>query len=369
MVMHVGDTPKDLTKIVNRFDLHFTDDFINFLSREGMSVAFTTYEGGKLVTIGPGNGNAVVAERNFERCMALMVEKDSIWISTFHNIIQLENGLLPGQTWQGQWDRMYLPRISMFTGGVDMHEIMRANDGYLYGVVTGYNCIARICPNERGSFSPYWKPPFIDQIMPEDRCHLNGLCMEDGELAYVTMVAQTNKVLEWKEHRDDGGIIMDVRTNKVVAEGLCMPHTPRLYNGDLWFLEAGKGYLCKLDLKTGEIDRSLWLPGFLRGLHFYKNYAFICCSAPRDETFNGLPLDQELKDRGVKSRCSLDVIDMNTMEVVHSSSISGAVKEIYDVALIENTRAPLLHGLLGEDVRKISVYGEDTTALGPLADR
>lgn len=369
MIMRVGDTPEDLTKIVNRFDLHLKGDFLNFLSAENMSVTFTTYEGGKLILVGPGNNGPVVAERDFERCMALMVEGEDIWISTFHNVLHLENAILPKQRWNEHWDRLYLPRTSIFTGGVDMHEIMRANDGHMYGVVTGHNCIAQICPSSRGSFAPYWKPPFIDAIVPEDRCHLNGLCLEEGELAYVTMVAQTNTAQEWKKHRDDGGVIMDVRTNEVVAEGLCMPHTPRLFKGDLWFLEAGKGYLCKLDLKTGVVDRPLWLPGFLRGLHFYKNYAFICCSAPRDKTFNGLPLDKELEDRGVQSRCSLDVINMDTMELEYSCSITGAVKEIYDVGLLENCRQPLLHGFLGEDIRKITVYGDDTTNLGALSKR
>ena len=96
--------------------------------------------------------------------MATCVEKDNIWISTHHNVWQLENGLDEGQYFDGQWDRVYLPRASFITGGVDVHDIMRANDGHLYGVITGYNCIARITHDEKGSFSPHWKPPFINKL-------------------------------------------------------------------------------------------------------------------------------------------------------------------------------------------------------------
>jgi len=234
-------------------------------------------------------------------------------------------------------------------------------------VVTGYNCIARLNHDEKGCFSPFWKPPFIDEIISEDRCHLNGLCMEEGELAFVTMVSQTNKNAEWKEHRDEGGIIMDVRNNEVVASGLCMPHTPLLRDGVLWFLEAGKGNLCRIDLKKGkEVERVLWRPGFLRGLHFYKNYAFICSSAPRDETFDDLPLEKELEEKDLEPRCALDVIDVDTMELAYSITITGHVKEIYDVALLENCRQPLLHGFLGEEIQKIIVLGEDESDLGAL---
>ena len=30
------------------------------------------------------------------------------------------------------------------------------------------------------NFVPLWRPPFISRLAPEDRCHLNGLAMEDG---------------------------------------------------------------------------------------------------------------------------------------------------------------------------------------------
>ncbi|MCB9989738.1 MAG: TIGR03032 family protein [Rhodospirillales bacterium] len=370
MIRRVGDTPDKEEDIVNRFDLHLNDPFINFLSTENMSIALTTYQGGKLIVVGPGQVSATVAERNFERCMALYVEEDrNIWISTHHNIWKLENGLEPDQIWHGQWDRMYLPRSAYVTGGVDMHEIVRASDGFLYGVVTGWNCIARIAHDEKGSFAPYWRPPFIDATVFEDRCHLNGLCLDDGTLSYVSMVSQSNVNLGWKGDRECGGLIMDMRTNEIVASGLCMPHTPRIHRGDLWFLEAGKGYLCKLDRKSGEIERIMWRPGFLRGLHFHKNYAFICSSAPRDENFQGLPLDQELKKRKEEARCALDVINIDTMTVDYSITITGSVKEIYDVALLEGCRQPLLYGVFGEDIRKIVICGKDESAQGALHDR
>ncbi len=370
-IQRIGDTPVKEEDILNRFDVHFTPEFRAWLSEESISLALTTYEGGKLIIVGPGlNGETIVNERNFERCMALHVEKDrNIWISTHHNIWQLENALEPGKHLNDQWDRAYFPRSSHITGGVDMHEIMKANDGHLYGVVTGHNCIARITHEEKGSFSPYWKPPFIDVVLPEDRCHLNGMCLENGELAYASMVSTSNKAGEWRKDREAGGLIMDMRTDEIVAEGLCMPHTPRMYNGGLWFLEAGKGYLCKLDVKTGEVERVLWRPGFLRGLHFYKDYAFICCSCPRDKHFEGLPLDQELKDRDQEAQCSMDIIDLKKMECLHSITITGHVKEIYDVAILENCRQPLLYGIFGEDIRKIVVYGENQTEQGALGKR
>lgn len=370
----VGDTPDDLSQVQNPFHLHFEGGFRQWLAEEDISLALTTYEGGKLIIIGPGlQGGTIVTERNFERCMAMYVEDHRhIWISTHHHIWRLENGLDQGLFYDGTWDRVYLPRSAHVTGGVDVHDLVIAKDGYLYGVITGYNCIARIDHKAKGSFTPYWKPSFISAIVGEDRCHLNGFCLdEDGNLAYASVVGRSDKNSGWRDKKKDGGMIIDMRTDKIIAKKLSMPHTPRIYeeDGSLWFLEAGRGWLCRIDPETGEVEHKLWRPGFLRGLRFYKNYALICCSSPRDKTFEGLPLDEELEKNKAEPRCALDVVDMNTMEVIHSVEITGAVKEIYDVALLPECRQPLLYGIAGDDVRKIVVLGPDESDKGAISKR
>lgn len=365
-IAQVGDTPQN---VINPFHLHLTSEFRLWLAAEGISLALTTYEGAKLVLIGPGlQGGTTVTERNFERCMALTVESDrSIWVSTHHHIWRLENGLQPNRQLDG-WDRIYLPRAAHVTGGVDVHDLSCDAAGNLFGVVTLYNCVARI-GGGYGSFSPFWRPPFISSIIAEDRCHLNGFCMEDDLPAYASLVGVSDQENGWRAHRNDGGVLIDMRTDRIIAQGLSMPHTPRLHQGRLWFLEAGRGWLCRVDPVTGNVERLLWRPGFLRGLRFYGRYAFVCSSKPRDDTFKGLHLDKELEQRGESARCALDIIDIEDMRVVHSIEITGSVRELYDIAVLPGCRQPLLYGIEGEDIRKIVVLGEDCTGQGPLARR
>ena len=355
-----GDTPAD--NIKDPFHLHIKEELRAWLAQESLSLALTTYEGGKLIVIGSGReGGTTVSERNFERCMAMHVEgSGEIWISTNHCVWRLENALNKGQN-LNEWDSVYIPRTAHVTGCIDIHDLVIANEDHLFGVITAYNCIARLNPVRIGSFEPFWSPPFISGIYSEDRCHLNGFCTgENGNLLYATMVSQTNEDTAWRDHRKNGGTIINIQTNDVVATGLSMPHTPRLYKGQLWVLEAGSGWLCHVDVQTGEFERVLWRPGFLRGLRFYKNYAFICSSMPRDQYFHGLPLDNILKERGETARCAVDIIDMETMNIVHSLEITGAVKEIYDVALLENCKQPLLYGIQGEEARRIVVVGDSS---------
>ncbi len=62
---------------------------------------------------------------------------------------------------------------------LDAHDVGLLRDGRIVFVNTQFNCLARP-PSARHSFTPLWKPPFISKIVKEDRCHLNGLAMEDG---------------------------------------------------------------------------------------------------------------------------------------------------------------------------------------------
>lgn len=65
---------------------------------------------------------------------------------------------------------------------------MIESDGRPVFVNTRFDCLATV--DERYNFAPLWKPRFLSGLVPEDRCHLNGLAAEDGKAKYVTMVAR-----------------------------------------------------------------------------------------------------------------------------------------------------------------------------------
>ncbi len=47
-----------------------------------------------------------------------------------------------------------------------------------------------------------------------------------------------------------------------------MPHSPRVYRGKLWLLNAGTDYFGSIDLASGKFEPLTFCPGFLRGLAF-----------------------------------------------------------------------------------------------------
>src|SRR5262249_51368419 len=147
------------------------------------------------------------------------------------------------------------------------------------------------------------------KLAAEDRCHLNGLALEDGRPRYVTAVSQSDVADGWRDRRRDGGALIDVTSDVLVAEGLSMPHSPRVYRNQLWVLDSGTGFFGRIDRQRGSFEPVTFCPGYLRGLAFVGEYAVVGLSRPRhNKTFGGLALEGNLVERQAEPRCGLQVI-------------------------------------------------------------
>jgi uncharacterized protein (TIGR03032 family) len=202
------------------------------------------------------------------------------------------------------------------------------------------------------SFKPLWRPPFISRLAAEDRCHLNGMAMVDGEPVYVTAVSRSDVSDGWRDRRADGGILIRVADGEIVAEGLSMPHSPRLHDGRLWLINSGTGEFGHVDLNSGRFEPVAFLPGFARGLTFIGGHAVIGLSQARENrTFSGLALDDELKARDAAPRCGLAVIDLASGDMVHWLRIEGVVQELYDVVALPGATRPAAIGFKADAIK------------------
>jgi uncharacterized protein (TIGR03032 family) len=199
-------------------------------------------------------------------------------------------------------------------------------------------------------------------LAPQDRCHLNGLALVDGRAAYVTTVSQSDVADGWRDRRSDGGCVVDVRSNRVVATGLSMPHSPRWYRDRLWVLNSGTGYFGHIDFELGRFVPMTFCPGYLRGLTFVGNYAVVGLSRPRhDSTFGGLALQEELKRHDAEPQCGLQVIDLNSGDVVHFLRLQGDVSELYDVVALPGVNRPMALGFKSDEIQRVLDVDDEGT--------
>ncbi len=326
-----------------------TRQFPSWLHEEKITLAFSTYQAGKIFFIGSNTENPghqiFVFNRTLPRCMGVCVKDRDLYISSLY---QIHKFVAPADTRETP---MFIPQASYITGDVDAHDMIVEDSGRLVFVNTLFNCLATV--SEHYSFTPIWKPSFISKLVPEDRCHLNGLAMRDGEARYVTAVSDTDVVNGWREHRTGGGIVIDIKTNEIVGRGLSMPHSPRWHNGNLYVNNAGTGHFGRINLDTGGFEPIAFCPGFLRGMSFHGNFAVVGLSKCRkDRTFQGLPLDDNLEKQKVSARCSLMVIDLKNGAIVHTVNIEGIVEEIFDVVVLDSTINAKAIGFQTDEIRR-----------------
>jgi uncharacterized protein (TIGR03032 family) len=220
-----------------------TSNLPEIFNQLGISVLVSTYQSGHLVMLRPDGDVLNTHFRIFDKPMGMAVDSNRLAIGTamevieFHNLPSVAARLDPPNV----NDSVFLPRVSNWTGDIQIHEMAWVNSTAENGnekagspdelvfINTLFSCLC--CRSDTFSFEPIWRPSFITKYVPGDCCHVNGLATQDGVIKYVTALGETDAPGGWRENKKDGGLLVDVEANEIVMRGLSMPHSPRWYDG------------------------------------------------------------------------------------------------------------------------------------------
>ena len=248
-----------------------------WLADANTSLAFTTYQAGKLFLLGlQPDGRLSLFERSFNRCMGLCAHAESLWLSTLFQVWRLENALPAGHVQDGH-DRLYVPRVAHTTGDLDVHDLAVTSAGQVVFVNTLFSCLATL--SDRASFVPLWRPPFISRLAAEDRCHLNGLALADGVVDLDAVPAAP----EWADPSDPRHAI-SLRHLMAMRSGL-------EFNED--YVDAGTSHC--LEMLFGEASADM--------AHYAASQQLV---APVDSTFNYASGSTNIVSRALKQALGLD---------------------------------------------------------------
>tara|TARA_Y100001954_G_C15818711_1_gene608829 strand:- start:3312 stop:4385 length:1074 start_codon:yes stop_codon:yes gene_type:complete len=322
------------------FQSKYTPQLPELLNQLGCSIAISTYQAGKLVFISSQDGKSLTQlPRNFEKAMGIAedYEKDKLAIACRDEVIVFKNSKDLAAYYPkspNKYDSLYVPRITYYTGTVDVHDVHFGEDDQIYAVNTLFSCIVRV--DGEYNFTPVWQPHFIDKIAPEDRCHLNGMAMQNDKPKYVTAFNRGNTPKSWREGIENSGIVIDVETNKVIADGLAMPHSPTLINGELYLLQSANGQLIKINTETGEKEVILETGAFARGMSYYNDFLFIGMSKLRENSTTFKKIIPNIKN----NVSGVLVVHLPTKSKYGSIVYDTSLDEIYDVHVLKDKVRP-----------------------------
>ncbi len=233
-------------------------------------------------------------------------------------------------------DACFITRSAHYSGMINIHDIDWGDEG-LWAVNSSFSCLCTVEPDS--SFVPRWKPYFISELVPEDRCHLNGMALRDGKPAYVTTFSQFDEKGMWRKGEKFNGTLMSVAENRILVDGLVMPHSPRWYNDRVYFCNSGHGLVCGFDPETEQVETIIEVPGFTRGMDFYGPLMFVGLSKVRAaDVTNPAPLAKKYDE----TFSGIRIINLEDNTEVAFINFTGNVDQIYDIAVIPDCSFPEL---------------------------
>src|SRR5262245_30379069 len=228
-----ASTPPPAAPAAVEFHYTQTDSFVAVLHELGASLLVSTYQANKLLVARAQGSGLSTLVRTFDKPMGLAVDSRRLALGTRKEVWLLRNApdIAARVEPRGMHDACFLPRSCHVTGDIGVHEMAwgtaavaglptrletcgqlsagsgdprRAPEGggegeELWIVNTRFSCLCTLDPDY--SFVPRWRPPFITALVAEDRCHLNGLAIDDGRPKYATALGATDTAGGWRANK------------------------------------------------------------------------------------------------------------------------------------------------------------------------
>ncbi|MFK8036685.1 MAG: TIGR03032 family protein [Crocinitomicaceae bacterium] len=338
------------------FSCTYSPNIPELLTKLNCSLAISTYQAGKLIFISPKNEEHLVQlPRTFNKPMGIALdnERGKLGLACKDSIELFQNSKDLAEFYPRapkKYDALFMPRVSYNSGGIDIHDLSFGKNEQIFGVNTLFSCIVKI--DNQYNFTPYWKPSFISKLVSEDRCHLNGMAMENGLPKYATSFNQGDAQQSWRGNITKTGTVINVTTNEVLNDSLAMPHSPIIINKKLYILLSATGQLVEVDTVSGKQTEIINLGGFVRGMAHFKDYLFIGLSKLRknSSTFAKLDIAEKANFSGIS------VVHLPTGSFCGQIKYHTSVDEIYDIEVIPNMLRPnIINSKMPESKLGISI--------------
>jgi len=309
--------------------------FLDLLCSKNFSIAVTLVPGRLIMLGSDALGRPTIDEALLDKPWGLALGDGFMAVATRRDVqLFSDNSAMASQypMLQDAYDKVFAPRVTYATGECEVHDLwMEA--GSVYGVNTRFSTICRF--DALHSFTPVWRPGFVSDLRAEDRCHLNGMAWDEGKLAYASAFGRFDTERGWRGHPPEQGVVIDCATDAILSEGMCLPHSPRVIDGQLYATEMGDGTLVRIDRKTGRREEVIRLDGMTRGLAEIDGIVIVGLSRLR-KSLTGWTMP--LAARGAHCIAGLAAVELATGRLLGTVEFPAEVEEVFDLQVLPGTR-------------------------------
>jgi uncharacterized protein (TIGR03032 family) len=243
-------------------------------------------------------------------------------------------------------------RARMFPGSLYMHDLAFVGDR-LHANAVGHNAVIRI--GERG-FEYAWWPRAVETakgvVVQQNHLQLNSIAA-GRSLRSSYFSASTDRISRLRPGHpkfpvDRRGVLFSGATREPIAFGLTRPHSARLRSGGVWLLNSGYGEYGYVE--SGAFHSVAALPGWTRGLCFYRRIAFVGTSRvlPRFRQYApGLRIDRAV--------CGVHAIDAESGRLLGSLTWPHG-NQIFAIDWVPRRVAEALPFVMGAAAPPVSLF-------------
>jgi len=237
-------------------------------------------------------------------------------------------------------EQLFVPVSSRFYPGcLYVHDLVLIG-GKLYANAVGRNTVVRL--QDDGKYGNAWWPrcierkkkPMVEQNYIQLNSIASGASLNRSYFSASTDIVSSVRPGDRNFPVDKRGVIFSGASREVVVRGLTRPHSIRWHRAKVWIDNSGYGEFGFADFKNAKFVPVIRLPGWTRGLCFYKDVAFVGISRVIPRFYKYAPgLDVE------KSLCGIYAIDVKTSKIL-GSIIWPSGNQIFAIDWIKSSVSP-----------------------------
>ena len=309
------------------------------LQQHGVSLVITSNTAGRVFVLSSDGKHINQTSIRVRKPMGIALNGDYLAITSHEGVTLYKNDQRATQLKpENPFARLYYPMTHFVSYGLNHHDLAFTKHG-LITVNTTCACLGQVDTYGEYGFKTLWKPEFVSRLSTEDCCHLNGMAVdENGEIRYVTAFSTNDVGSSWRDNVMGTGVVIDVQTGAIVLDGFTMPHSPRWYNNRLYFFSSATEELFEYFPEKKTVNKLFQFDGFIRGLDFSGQYAFIGVSRLRKtRAFGFLPIVEKVIRPGVI------VLDLMEHKIVGEIVFPESVDEIFDIKVLPDTESAAVY--------------------------